>query len=172
MAAQPVRGRRTAARRQYRPVSDINVTPFVDVMLVLLVVFMVTAPLLVLGVPVQLPKIGKEFIIADEDQPLNVEVDQNKRVYLNKIEVTLATLSARLERIRSANPKVKVHLRGDARLNYGAIAVVAGEIRNAGIQVIALRTDLASRQREVEAFPNAVSAPGAASPSVPKPGGG
>ena len=172
MAAQPMRGGRTVARRKYRPVSDINVTPFVDVMLVLLVVFMVTAPLLVLGVPVQLPKIGKEFIIADEDQPLNVEVDQNKRVYLNKIEVTLATLSARLERIRSANPKVKVHLRGDARLNYGAIAVVAGEIRNAGIQVIALRTDLASRQREVEAFPNAVSAPGAASPSVPKPGGG
>ena len=172
MAAQPMRANRTGNRRQYRPVSEINVTPFVDVMLVLLVVFMVTAPLLVLGVPVQLPKIGKEFIIADEDQPLNVEVDQNKRVYLNKTEVTLATLSARLERIRSTNPKVKVHLRGDARLNYGAIAVVAGEIRNAGIQVIALRTDLASRQREVEAFPNAVSAPGAVSPSVPKPGGG
>jgi biopolymer transport protein TolR len=172
VAAQQMRGGRAGTRRQYRPVSDINVTPFVDVMLVLLVVFMVTAPLLVLGVPVQLPKIGKEFIIADEDQPLNVEVDQNKRVYLNKTEVTLATLSARLERIRSANPKVKVHLRGDARLNYGAIAVVAGEIRNAGIQVIALRTDLASRQREVEAFPDAVSAPGTTSPSVPKPGGG
>ena len=164
-----MRGGRSGTRRQYRPVSDINVTPFVDVMLVLLVVFMVTAPLLVLGVPVQLPKVDKEFIIADEDQPLNVEVDQNKRVYLNKTEVTLETLSARLQRIRSANPKVKVHLRGDARLNYGAIAVVAGEIRNAGIQVIALRTDLASRQREIEAFPESVSTP---QPSAVKAGGG
>jgi biopolymer transport protein TolR len=170
MAAQTMRGSRGGIRGKYRPVSDINVTPFVDVMLVLLVVFMVTAPLLVLGVPVQLPKVGKEFIIADEDQPLNVEVDQNKRIYINKTEITLATLSARLQRIRTANPKLKVHLRGDARLNYGAIAVVAGEIRNAGIQVIALRTDLATRQREVEAFPDAVAAP--PSPATIKPGGG
>lgn len=170
MAAQPMRGGRGGTRGKYRPVSEINVTPFVDVMLVLLVVFMVTAPLLVLGVPVQLPKVGKEFIIADEDQPLNVEVDQDKRIYINKTEITLATLSARLQRIRTANPKLKVHLRGDARLNYGAIAVVAGEIRNAGIQVIALRTDLATRQREIEAFPEAVAAP--SPPANVKAGGG
>jgi biopolymer transport protein TolR len=172
MAAQPMRGGRAGSRGKYRPVSEINVTPFVDVMLVLLVVFMVTAPLLVLGVPVQLPKVGKEFIIADEDQPLNVEVDQNKRIYLNKTEITLGTLTARLQQIRIANPKLKVHLRGDARLNYGAIAVVAGEIRNAGIQVIALRTDLATRQREVEAFPETVSAPQAPSTTATKAGGG
>ncbi|MBL6599498.1 MAG: biopolymer transporter ExbD [Alphaproteobacteria bacterium] len=173
MAAQPMRSRGGAGRRRYRPVSEINVTPFVDVMLVLLVVFMVTAPLLVLGVPVQLPKVGKEFIIADEDQPLNVEVDQDKRVYLNKTEITLATLTAKLQGVRNANPDVKVHLRADARLNYGAVAVVAGEIRNAGIQVIALRTDLASKQREIEAFPEAVTAPTAgSSTNSTQPGGG
>ena len=140
-------------RNKSQPMSDINVTPFVDVMLVLLVVFMVTAPLLVLGIPVQLPKVGKEYIIADNDTPLNVEIDEKKRIYLNKTEITLSSLAPQLTQIKSTNPKVKVHLRGDARLNYGAIAVVAGEIRNAGIQVIALRTDLATIKNEIEAFP-------------------
>ncbi len=157
MALQPVR-RGPQGRSRYRPMSDINVTPFVDVMLVLLVVFMVTAPLLVLGIPVQLPKVGKEFIIADEDQPLNVEIDLDKRIYLNKTQISLKSLSPRLRQIRKANPKVKVHLRADARLNYGAIAVIAGEIRNAGIQIIALRTDLAILKSEIETFP-AVIAP-------------
>jgi len=140
-------------RNKSQPMSDINVTPFVDVMLVLLVVFMVTAPLLVLGIPVQLPKVGKEYIIADNDTPLNVEIDEQKRIYLNKTEITLSSLAPQLIQIKSSNPKVKVHLRGDAKLNYGAIAVVAGEIRNAGIQVIALRTDLATIKNEIEAFP-------------------
>ncbi|MBH68781.1 MAG: protein TolR [Rhodospirillaceae bacterium] len=144
------------SRGRTRPMSEINVTPFVDVMLVLLVVFMVTAPLLVLGIPVQLPKVGKEYIIADDDTPLNVEVDQEKRIYLNKTEISLVSLAPQLMQIRSANPKIKVHLRGDARLNYGAIAVVAGEIRNAGIQIIALRTDLANLKGEIEAFPKGV----------------
>jgi len=73
-------------KKRSRPISEINVTPFVDVMLVLLVVFMVTAPLLVLGIPVQLPKVSKEYIIADDDTPLNVEVDEEKRIYINKKE--------------------------------------------------------------------------------------
>ena len=153
----PKRARNRRSKSQ--PMSDINVTPFVDVMLVLLVVFMVTAPLLVLGIPVQLPKVGKEYIIADDDTPLNVEIDERKRIYVNKTEILLSSLTPQLLQIKSANPKVKVHLRGDARLNYGAIAVVAGEIRNAGIQVIALRTDLASLKNEIEAFPVNIAKP-------------
>ena len=151
MALQPGSG---TGRRHYRPMSDINVTPFVDVMLVLLVVFMVTAPLLALGIPVQLPKVSREYIIADkDDQPLYVEVNQDKRIFLNGTELALATLVPRLKRIRETNPTVKVHLRGDTRLNYGAIAVLLGKIRDAGIQVIALRTDLATLKHEIEAFP-------------------
>ena len=153
----PKRARNRRSKSQ--PMSDINVTPFVDVMLVLLVVFMVTAPLLVLGIPVQLPKVGKEYIIADDDTPLNVEIDERKRIYVNKTEILLSSLTPQLLQFKSANPKVKVHLRGDARLNYGAIAVVAGEIRNAGIQVIALRTDLASLKNEIEAFPVNIAKP-------------
>ena len=153
----PKRARNRRSKSQ--PMSDINVTPFVDVMLVLLVVFMVTAPLLVLGIPVQLPKVGKEYIIADDDTPLNVEIDKRKRIYVNKTEILLSSLTPQLLRIKSVNPKVKVHLRGDARLNYGAIAVVAGEIRNAGIQVIALRTDLASLKNEIETFPVNIAKP-------------
>ena len=109
----PKRARNRRSKSQ--PMSDINVTPFVDVMLVLLVVFMVTAPLLVLGIPVQLPKVGKEYIIADDDTPLNVEIDERKRIYVNKTEILLSSLTPQLLQIKSANPKVKVHLRGDAR---------------------------------------------------------
>ena len=137
----------------YMPLNEINTTPLVDVMLVLLVVFMVTAPLLFLGIPVQLPKVSKEYIIADDDTPLNIEVDNEKRIYINKKEVLLSSLAPKLAQMRTANPKIKVHLRGDRRLTYGAIAVIAGEIRNAGIQVIALRTDLANLKSEIEAFP-------------------
>ena len=84
---------------------------------------------------------------------MNVEIDENKRIYINKKEIALSSLAPQLAQMKSANPKIKVHLRGDARLNYGAIAVVAGEIRNGGIQVIALRTDLANLKSEIEAFP-------------------
>ena len=168
MALQPAKRANGGGRRRYRPISEINVTPFVDVMLVLLVVFMVTAPLLVLWIPVQLPKVAKEFIIADEDQPLNVEVDVDKRIFLNKTEITLRSLTAQLRRIRTVNPELKVHLRGDSRLNYGAIAVIAGEIRNAGIHVIALRTDIATKKRELEAFPTELGGPA----QVQRTGGG
>ncbi len=173
MAFKPAKADRIG-RRGYRPMSEINVTPFVDVMLVLLVVFMVTAPLLVLGIPVQLPKVVKEYVIADEDPPLNVEVDEDKRIYLNETEITLAELAPRLRAMKETNADLKVHLRGDARLNYGAVVVVAGEIRNAGIQVIALRTEMALREREVESFPDRVvdgGVTGDAGPS-PAPGGG
>ena len=77
-----------------------------------------------------------------------------RKTYLYKQKRdTSSSLAPQLAQMKSANPKIKVHLRGDARLNYGAIAVVAGEIRNAGIQVIALRTDLANLKSEIEAFP-------------------
>ena len=72
---------------------------------------------------------------------------------LANLTLPRASLAPQLAQMKSANPKIKVHLRGDARLNYGAIAVVAGEIRNGGIQVIALRTDLANLKSEIEAFP-------------------
>ena len=72
---------------------------------------MVTA-LLVLGIPVQLPKVSKEYIIADDDTPLNVEVDEEKRIYINKKEIPLFSLAPQLAQMKSANPKIKVHLRG------------------------------------------------------------
>ena len=171
MALKPAKAIRNG-RKGYRPMSEINVTPFVDVMLVLLVVFMVTAPLLVLGIPVQLPKVVKEYVIADEEQPLNVEIDENKRIYLNKTEITLAELAPRLRAMKETNADLRVHLRGDARLNYGAVVVVAGEIRNAGIQVIALRTEMALREREVESFPDRVIDGGASGNAGPVPASG
>ena len=112
------------AEKRSRPISEINVTPFVDVMLVLLVVFMVTAPLLVLGIPVQLPKVSKEYIIADDDTPLNVEVDEEKRIYINKKEIPL--FHYHIIQMSRQTQNQSASQRG-ARLNYGAIAVVAGE---------------------------------------------
>ena len=90
---------------------------------------------------------------------VNSEINPLSDLETIKTEILLSSLTPQLLQIKSANPKVKVHLRGDARLNYGAIAVVAGEIRNAGIQVIALRTDLASLKNEIEAFPVNIAKP-------------
>ena len=86
-------------------------------------------------------------------------LDKSATVLLVTVCILIFGTVTYLSLPRESNPDVKVHLRADARLNYGAVAVVAGEIRNAGIQVIALRTDLASKQREIEAFPEAVTAP-------------
>ena len=97
-------GRRGRRKRQ-PPMSDINVTPFVDVMLVLLVIFMVTAPLLTVGVQVDLPK-AQASLIQEPDEPLSVTVDFEGRVYLQNSEIELRKLTARLIAVTGANPDI------------------------------------------------------------------
>ena len=129
-------------RRQGRataPMSEINVTPMVDVMLVLLIIFMVTAPLLTVGVQVDLPK-TKASIIRGEDEPLAITVKADGQLYLQETKIELNGLLPRLTAITGNNPEVRIFVRGDSSVNYGRVMEVMGAINAAGYRKVALIT--------------------------------
>jgi len=121
--------------------SEINVTPFVDVMLVLLVIFMVTAPLLTAGVQVDLPK-AQTSVITESDEPLSVSIDSAGRIFLQDSEIQLSKLAARLIAVTGANPDIRIFLRGDKAIDYGRVMQVMGTINSAGFSKVALITVL------------------------------
>ena len=127
-------------RRAHRPMSEINVTPMVDVMLVLLIIFMVTAPLLTVGVQVDLPK-TKASVIPGQDEPLTITVDGEGRIYLQETELDLEVLAPRLIAITSNNPDVRIFLRFDKTILYGRVMEVMGTVNNAGFNKVALITE-------------------------------
>jgi len=128
-------------RRVYRPMSDINVTPFVDVMLVLLVVFMVTAPLMTVAVPIDLPKTQARSVGTDKE-PLVVSIDANGKVYLQEKSMDLADLVPKLKAITGANPDARIFVRGDKSVSYGRIMEVMGTISASGFNKVALVAEL------------------------------
>ncbi|HUY69013.1 MAG TPA: protein TolR [Alphaproteobacteria bacterium] len=128
-------------RRRYRPMADINVTPFVDVMLVLLVVFMVTAPLLTVAVPVDLPKTAAKSV-SSEKAPLVVSIDHRGDVYLQESPIALGDLVAKLKAVTGANPDARIFVRGDKDVAYGRIMQVMGTISAAGFDKVALVAQL------------------------------
>ena len=128
---RPTRGVR------HHPMGEINVTPFVDVMLVLLIVFMVTAPLLTVGVEVDLPKTQAGQINADA-APLVVSMKADGSLYLQEAEVDSDALIPRLQAISEANPDIRIFVRGDAAVTYGDILGIMGRIQAAGFSKVAL----------------------------------
>jgi biopolymer transport protein TolR len=141
MAFGHLAGRRRFGRAHTRNLmSDINVTPMVDVMLVLLVVFMVTAPLLTVGVQVDLPK-TKAALLSGDDEPLTITVDAEGRVFLQETELDLDALSPRLVAITGNNPDVRIFVRGDRAINYGRVMEVMGTVNAAGYRKVALITE-------------------------------
>ncbi len=128
-------------RRNRRMMSDINVTPFVDVMLVLLVVFMITAPLLTVGVDVDLPE-GEVPEIPGQDEPLAVSIDAEGKVYLQETEVALDELAPRLRAVTEEKPKTRIFVRGDKAIDYGRVMHVMGVLSEAGFTNIALIAEL------------------------------
>jgi len=121
------------------PMADINVTPMVDVMLVLLVIFMVTAPLLTVGVQVDLPK-TKAKAIAGSDEPLAVSIDKDGNVYVQDTQMELDAVVPRLQAISNNNPEVRIFVRGDANVDYGSVMQVMGVLNAAGFSKVALIT--------------------------------
>lgn len=113
-------------------VSDINVTPLVDVMLVLLVVFIVTAPLLTNSIKVTLPSTAITST-PEQKENVTVSVDAKGKVYVNKLEVQLAQIEPQLKRLHAGNPDVSVHLSADESSNYGLIAKVMSSINRSGV---------------------------------------
>jgi biopolymer transport protein TolR len=121
--------------------SEINVTPFVDVMLVLLIVFMVTAPLLTVGVPVDLPK-TRAPALGQDKEPLSVTIAKNGKIYLQKEVVTEDQLVPKLQAISQNGYDQRIFVRGDETVGYGRVMVVMGLLASAGFTHIGLVTDV------------------------------
>ena len=132
-------GSRRGQRRSHRPMADINVTPMVDVMLVLLVIFMVTAPLLSTGVPLELPKTSAGELKGD-DKPISVSIKADGTVWLQDTQVEVADLAARLKAITAEKPDTTIFVRGDGGVNYGRIAEVLSTLSAAGFGKLSLVT--------------------------------
>ncbi len=130
-------GGRAGKRSRYRPLAEINVTPLVDVMLVLLIIFMVTAPLMTSGVPVDLPKANAQPINNDSE-PLTVSMNAEGKVFLQDQEVTLEGLVPKLQEIAKNNPERRIFVRGDKDIAYGKIMQVMGTITQGGFTKVAL----------------------------------
>ena len=127
----------TRQYRRRRQMSEINVVPYIDVMLVLLVIFMVTAPLLTVGVQVDLPK-TKASLIPGADKPLTISVNAEGIIFLQETELELAALAPRLAAITGNNPDVRIFVRGDKAISYGRVMEVMGLINDAGFRKVAL----------------------------------
>jgi biopolymer transport protein TolR len=133
-------GGRRKRRSSYVPMSEINVTPFVDVMLVLLIVFMVTAPLLTVGVPIELPETQANPIQGDSE-PLTISVAPDGLIFLQETEIELDTLAPKLIAIASEGYDQRIFVRGDRSVGYGDVMKVMGVLNKAGFRRIALVTE-------------------------------
>ena len=132
-------GQRLAGR--YRPMSEINVTPLVDVMLVLLVIFMVTAPMIQQGVEVSVPRVRASALPGKEEQFV-VSITRNDEVYLNDTKLGLDQLTEKLQAIAVARPDREVFVRADEQVSYGAVIKTMAAIKAAGIENVGMVTEM------------------------------
>ncbi|MAU96361.1 MAG: protein TolR [Fulvimarina sp.] len=133
--------RRTRRGRSRRaPMSEINVTPMVDVMLVLLIIFMVAAPMLTVGVPIELPKTQAKAMNS-ESQPITISVDSDGKVFINETEISVEEVVPKLEQIAETGYQERIFVKGDRSADYGTVMRVMGRISAAGFKNIGLVTD-------------------------------
>jgi biopolymer transport protein TolR len=138
MAMGPILGPGRRGRRT--PMAEINVTPMVDVMLVLLIIFMVTAPLLATGVQVDLPE-SKAAALEQNNEPVSISIDASGAIFVDDVAVAADGLGPRLQQIAAASREAggpRIFLRADQGLDYGRVMVVMGEINRAGLRKVAL----------------------------------
>ncbi|WP_121632737.1 protein TolR [Tropicibacter alexandrii] len=134
--------RRRRGRRGAQPMSEINVTPFVDVMLVLLIIFMVAAPLLTVGVPVELPKTAAQALPQETEEPLTVSITAEGAVLIQSTEVARDALVGRLRAIAAERADDRVYLRADGSVPYNEVAQIMGALNAGGFSSIGLVTDV------------------------------
>lgn len=125
------------SRSNRAPMSEINVTPFVDVMLVLLIIFMVTAPMITAGIPVELPT-TKASALSEKGEPVNLTLTKNGDLYLQDTAIDLDTLVQKLKAITAANPDTQIFIRGHKDLPYGDIMSLMGTLNSNGFNKVAL----------------------------------
>ena len=135
-------GGRRRGRRRSPVMSEINVTPMVDVMLVLLIIFMVSAPLLTVGVPIDLPQTQAKSLDQDKE-PLTISVNDKNVIYLQNSEVALDDLLPKLQAIAEARggSDARIYVRGDKSVNYGSMMKIMGRLSAAGFHRVALVTE-------------------------------
>jgi len=129
-----------SSRGKHQPMSEINVTPMVDVMLVLLIVFMVTAPLLTQGVPIDLPE-SQALALPNDNKPIEISIDQNGAIFINDTEISDNELIIRLKAITANRTDARIYVRGDKTNSYGRVMEVIGAINAAGFKKVALITE-------------------------------
>ncbi|WP_294931896.1 ExbD/TolR family protein [uncultured Paracoccus sp.] len=135
------RDRRRGGRRRTRPMSEINVTPFVDVMLVLLIVFMVAAPMLTVGVPLELPRTAAQAVPAEQEEPLTVSITPEGPLVLMTTEVAEDELVSRLRAVVAERNSDRIFLRADGALPYARVMQVMGALNAGGFHNIVLVTE-------------------------------
>ncbi len=133
--------RRRGSRGKAAVMSEINVTPFVDVMLVLLIIFMVAAPLLTVGVPLELPKTAAQAVATEQEEPLTISVQEDGSVSIQNTAVPEGELIDRLRAIAAERTSDKLFLRADGRIAYERVVQVMGALNSAGFTNITLVTD-------------------------------
>tara|TARA_Y100000022_G_scaffold60042_1_gene51474 strand:+ start:135 stop:536 length:402 start_codon:yes stop_codon:yes gene_type:complete len=127
--------------KKRKSISEINVTPFVDVMLVLLIIFMVTAPLLTAGIKVNLPE-STSILKNEKNDPITVTINSKGQIYLQKKKFTADGLIKKLKALKSQNKDLKIYIKGDKKLNYGKVMDLMSFINKSGFKKVALVTKL------------------------------
>jgi biopolymer transport protein TolR len=133
-------GGRRRGSRKHTPMSEINVTPFVDVMLVLLIIFMVTAPLLTVGVPIELPEAKGQQLQANKE-PVTISVDRAGKVFIQETEIKLDEIAPKLKAISKNGYDEQIFIRGDKGIDYGTVMRVMGRVKAGGFTKVSLVTE-------------------------------
>ncbi len=137
---------KTSSSNENRPVAEINITPLVDVMLVLLVIFMVTAPLMDNGIPIQLPKTSAKALPKDE-APVVLSLSKDSRVSFNQQEIPYSEIRKRVESYFKTHSKKEIFIKADAELPYGVVAHAMAEVKNGGVDKIGLLTQPKEKEK-------------------------
>ena len=143
-AAQGGSGRRRRSRKA-APIADINMTPFIDVMLVLLIIFMVTAPLMTAGVPLDLPKTAAGQLNVDQ-KPVTISINEKAQIFLGENQITLADIAVKIQPLAKAGFEERIYVRGAKQVDYGTVAQVMSAITSAGYKRVALLTEQDSKR--------------------------
>lgn len=155
-------------RQAFNPIADINVTPLVDVMLVLLIIFMITAPLLQVGVPVDLPKTSAQQV-GGKDEPLVVSVNSKGEVFLGETPYDIPALAAKLKAVHEEKPDQRVFMRGDKAVDYGKMMEVMGVVIDSGFRQLGLLGEQAQQLGKGGGTVTPVPAPRAPQPAPQQP---
>ena len=139
MKVSELKKRKFSKNFSKNPMAEINVTPFVDVMLVLLIVFMITAPLLTTGIKIDLPDASNP-VLTGNDEPLIITITSKEEVFLSERKIKINELNNKLESIKIANPQMRIFIRADKNINYSILIQVISKITKAGLSKISLVT--------------------------------